>query len=157
MLSIHLGQVIPSHSQQAVSSLTDLPDNMFQGSGAVFTTLGFEYWANPSNRDEGFITWQVDGTQSYRMGAAAMGPDQGPDGTLVGQRIIPEEPMSIILNLGISRTYNSLLADTWSSAHRVRTNRELADNRPYDVGVPCDHAVRLRPGISEVGLGQHWM
>ena len=36
------------------------------------------------------------------MGAAAVGPDQGSTGSGVGQRLIPEEPMSIILNLGIS-------------------------------------------------------
>lgn len=76
---------------------------MFQGSGAVFTTLGFEYWANPDNRDEGFITWQVDGKPTVRMSVSAMGPDQGTDGSQVSQRIVPEEPMSIILNLGISR------------------------------------------------------
>ena len=91
------------NSQQAVSALTNLPDNMFQGSGAVFTTLGFEYWANPDNRDEGFITWQVDGKPTVRMSVSAMGPDQGTDGSQVSQRIVPEEPMSIILNLGISR------------------------------------------------------
>ena len=42
---------------------------MFQGSGAVFKTLGFEYWANPSARDEGFITWQVNGSPTIRLGA----------------------------------------------------------------------------------------
>lgn len=31
---------LPGCSQQAVSTLTTLPDNMFQGSGEVFTTLG---------------------------------------------------------------------------------------------------------------------
>jgi hypothetical protein len=36
----------------------------------------------------------------YRMGASAVGPDQGAGGTGVGQRLVPEEPMS---NLGISR------------------------------------------------------
>lgn len=66
---------------------------MFQGSGANFKTLGFEYWANPKNRDEGFITWQTDGTPSVRMGASAMGPDMGTDGSQVSQRIVPEEPM----------------------------------------------------------------
>ena len=78
---------------------------MFQGSGANFKTLGFEYWANPKNRDEGFINWQVDGKPTHRVGAAAMGPDQGPEGSQVGQRNIPEEPMSIVLNLGMSRAY----------------------------------------------------
>lgn len=66
--------------------------------------LGFEYWANPSNVEEGFVTWQVDGSQTHRMWAKAVGPDNGPDGSGVGQRLIPEEPMSIVLNLGISRT-----------------------------------------------------
>lgn len=81
------------NSQQAVSALTNLPDDMFQGSGANFKTLGFEYWANPKNRGEGFITWQTDGKPSVRMGASAMGPDQGTDGSQVSQRLIPEEPM----------------------------------------------------------------
>ena len=88
-----------------MSALTNLPDDMFQGSGANFKTLGFEYWANPKNRDEGFINWQVDGKPTHRVGAAAMGPDQGPEGSQVGQRNIPEEPMSIVLNLGMSRAY----------------------------------------------------
>jgi hypothetical protein len=39
------------------------------------------------------------------MGASAVGPDQGAGGTSVGQRLIPEEPMSIVLNLGISREF----------------------------------------------------
>ena len=63
---------------------------------------GFEYWANPSNRGEGFITWQTAGQPSVRMGAGAVAPDQGTGGSGVGQRLIPEEPMSIVLNLGIS-------------------------------------------------------
>ena len=83
---------------------------MFQGSGQVFTTLGecdphffvlqalmahigFEYWANPDNPTEGFITWQSNGQPSYRLGAGAMGPDMGVNGSMVGQRRIPEEPL----------------------------------------------------------------
>ncbi|KAG6860426.1 hypothetical protein C0995_011331 [Termitomyces sp. Mi166 len=56
----------------------------------------------PSNPSEGSITWQVDGVQSYRLGAIAVEPDQGPTGSGVDQRLIPVEPMSIVLNLGIS-------------------------------------------------------
>lgn len=55
--------------------------------------VGFEYWTDPDHPEEGFITWQSDGQPSYRMGAAAVGPDTGPDGAQVGQRRIPEEPM----------------------------------------------------------------
>lgn len=82
-----------------MSALTTLPDDMFQGSGANFKTLGFEYWANPKNRDEGFITWQVDGKKTVRMAASSMGPDTGADGSQVSQRLVPEEPMVRIFSI----------------------------------------------------------
>lgn len=66
---------------------------MFQGSGQNPKVFGFEYWADPKNRDDGFITWFSDGKPSYRMGAAAMAPDGGDAGTGVSSRLIPEEPM----------------------------------------------------------------
>lgn len=98
--------------QQAVSCLTNLPDDMFQGSGQQFKTLGFEYWADPDNPQDGFITWQSNGLPSYRLGASAVGPDMGPNGSMVGQRRIPEEPMSIVLNLGISNNWQHIDTST---------------------------------------------
>ena len=81
------------YRQQSVSALTNVPDNMFEGSGQVFTKFGFEYWAEPSSPENGFITWVANGIPSHRVAAAAVGPDQGPGGTGVGRRLIPEEPM----------------------------------------------------------------
>jgi len=92
--------------QQSVSALTDVPDNMFEGSGQVFTKFGLEYWADPDAPENGFITWMVNGNPSHRVAADAMGPD--PDGTGVGRRLIPEEPMSLILNLGISESWQKI-------------------------------------------------
>lgn len=136
--SLHRGSAV----QQVVSALTILPEDMFQGSGQQFHTIGesphhflplaarltyavspgVEYWTDPSNPTEGFITWQLDGQPTVRLGAAALGPDTDPKlGSGVGQRLIPEEPMvrspylstlatanvlayqSIVLNLGLSR------------------------------------------------------
>lgn len=58
------------------------------------TFSGFEYYSDPSDPTGGFITWQVDGSPSVRMGAAAVGPDTDPTvGSGVGQRLIPVEPM----------------------------------------------------------------
>jgi beta-glucan synthesis-associated protein KRE6 len=117
------------YRQQSVSGVTRVPSDMFQGlANKRFVTfgappsslflddwvvanrsgyvLGFEYWANPSNIEEGYIWWQVDGNQTHRIGARAMGadPEEG-GGAGIGQRLIPEEPMAIILNLGMSRAY----------------------------------------------------
>ncbi|EIW55856.1 beta-glucan synthesis-associated [Trametes versicolor FP-101664 SS1] len=126
--------------QQAVSALTDLPDDMFQGSGANFKTLGFEYWANPKNRDEGFITWQTDGTPSVRMGASAMGPDMGTDGSQVSQRIVPEEPMSIILNLGLSKNWQDILLETMVFPAIMQIDYVRVYQRSDSINVGCDPA-----------------
>ncbi|KAG7100303.1 hypothetical protein E1B28_002078 [Marasmius oreades] len=92
--------------QQAVSGLTRVPDAGFQRApNPRYVTYGFEYWADPNDRDNGFITWQVDGKPSVQLLPKAVGPDMGPEGSLVGQRTIPEEPMALILNLGISNNW----------------------------------------------------
>jgi len=94
--------------QQAISALTTVPDDIFQGSGQQFSTFGFEYWSDPNSRGDGFITWQVNGSATATVGASSMGPDQGPNGTGVGQRLISEEPMSIVFNLGISPNWQTI-------------------------------------------------
>ncbi|KAJ7087387.1 beta-glucan synthesis-associated [Mycena crocata] len=94
--------------QQAVSALSQVPGEGFQGSGKQMIKYGFEYWSDPKKADSGFITWQVNGSATVRMGASAVGPDQGADGSGVGQRLIPVEPMSIVLNLGISNNWQKI-------------------------------------------------
>lgn len=56
-------------------------------------SLGLEYHSSPTSRSSGFITWQADGEISYSVGAGAVGPDMGDDGSQVDQRLISEEPM----------------------------------------------------------------
>ncbi|KAL0570695.1 hypothetical protein V5O48_011270 [Marasmius crinis-equi] len=105
----HLNGYQGSPLQQAVSGLTQVPDEGFQGvSDRRFVKYGFEYWADPNSRDDGYITWQVDDKESVRLTPKAVGPDKGSEGSQVGQRIIPEEPMSIVLNLGISQNWGNI-------------------------------------------------
>jgi hypothetical protein len=111
---------------------------MFQGSGQQFTPLGFEYWANPSNPDEGFITWQTNGQQTVRLGAAAMGPDQGTGGSGVGRRLIPEEPMSIVLNLGISSNWQDIDLTTMTFPTEMWVDYVRVYQRKGYTNVGCD-------------------
>ncbi|KAF8625530.1 hypothetical protein AX15_005334 [Amanita polypyramis BW_CC] len=124
--------------QQAVSSLATLPSDMFQGSGQVFRTVGFEYWADPSNRQDGFVTWQVDGSPTYRMGVSAVGPDAGTNGSQIGQRIIPEEPMSIILNLGISPNWQTIDLSTMIFPAELRFDYVRVYQRKGHINVGCN-------------------
>ncbi|KAF9265804.1 SKN1-domain-containing protein [Marasmius fiardii PR-910] len=100
--------------QQAVSALTKVPAEGFQG------MPNRRFVSYDEHFDNGFVTFQVDGKPSYRMGVGAVGPDKGPGGSQVGQRIVPEEPMYIILNMGISSKLTSdLLSSFYGSLTRI--------------------------------------
>ncbi|KIJ60820.1 glycoside hydrolase family 16 protein [Hydnomerulius pinastri MD-312] len=126
-----------SYRQQAVSALTLLPDDIFQESGAQFTTFGFEYWSDPKNPGDGYIAWQTAGAQSARLGAAAMGPDQGTGGTGVSQRLISVEPMSIVLNLGISPNWQEIDLTTMIFPAEMRVDYVRVYQRKGQTNVGC--------------------
>jgi len=142
------------YRQQSVSSWTGVPDNMFEGSGQVFTKFGFEYWAEPSAPEKGFITWMVNGNPSHRVGADAMGPDQGPDGSGVGRRIIPEEPMVGSDSSPPTHIRSSCLAVVGPQLGNVPG---LANHRPLHYVVSHGNADRLRSNIPEEGAREHWV
>ncbi|KAG9712730.1 beta-glucan synthesis-associated, partial [Aureobasidium melanogenum] len=71
----------------------------------AYQRYAFEYV--PGNTSESFIAWTVAGQEMMKFDARAIGPNGN-----VGQRIISEEPMSMILNLGISENW---VAINWSA------------------------------------------
>ncbi|THH19097.1 hypothetical protein EW146_g2013 [Bondarzewia mesenterica] len=120
--------------QQAISALTYLDPQYYNGSG--FQPYAMEWWSNPSSRNEGYVTWSVNGQQTWTASAATLAGDTQ---TQISSRIVPEEPMSIVLNLGISPSFQQQ-----DFKHMVFPNHMLIDYvRVYqraDVknGVGCD-------------------
>ncbi|KAH7914275.1 glycoside hydrolase family 16 protein [Hygrophoropsis aurantiaca] len=86
--------------QQACSALTPISSENYGGKG--FATYGFDWWSNPSNRDSGYITWYSEGQPSWQLTAASLGPDPTVG---ISARLIPEEPMYVILNLGLAPSF----------------------------------------------------
>lgn len=90
--------------QQAVSALSRIPNNTYYNQDTLgqqskqFATYGFEYSADFENRENGYITWVNNGKRSWTMLADAVGPNPR---TEVGRRIVSEEPMAMIMNLGM--------------------------------------------------------
>ncbi|KAF7968462.1 hypothetical protein HWV62_30551 [Athelia sp. TMB] len=84
-------------TQQGVSATSIIDSQNFGGNG--YATYGYEWWSNPSKRSEGYVTWYSQGVESWKITAASIGPDPL---TQISQRLIPEEPMYIIMNLGLS-------------------------------------------------------
>lgn len=105
--------------QQAVSAVTDIDSSNYNDAG--YATYGYEYWSNPSRRQEGYITWYSEGQQTWKITPDAVGPDNV---ARINGRIIPEEPMVsppsyqpilsalippqyLILNFGMSGAYSA--------------------------------------------------
>ncbi|TIA71747.1 hypothetical protein E3P91_02375 [Wallemia ichthyophaga] len=85
--------------QEAVSGVTFLGNDAYELTEQEFMTFGFEYSADPKTRDSNYVTWFVDDEKSWTMHAASVGPDERVD---IGQRLVSEEPMSIIMNFGMA-------------------------------------------------------
>jgi len=83
--------------QEALSGLTTLNNDWY--SGNQYQTYGFEY--EPGS--EGQVTWYVGGQATGKLDGRAIRPNGN-----IGQRVIPEEPMSVIMNLGMSSSFAPL-------------------------------------------------
>lgn len=86
--------------QQAISAVSTLNTSWYQlgdTDGHYFQTYGFEYM---NDDDNGYCTWFTGDIPTYTLYATALHPNGN-----IGWRRISKEPMSIILNLGISNNW----------------------------------------------------
>lgn len=83
--------------QQALSVVTNLNNNWYNGKG--YAQYGFYYQPGA----DGQITWQVAEQNTWKLDARAIGPNGN-----AGQRVIPAEPMSVIMNFGMSSGFAEL-------------------------------------------------
>lgn len=86
--------------QQAASGLVQTSRKVYEDNGAEFDTWGFEY--KPGGEADSYVTWLSGGKPVWKLNPPAMGPNAA---TEIGQRLIPGEPMYILLNLGISSSF----------------------------------------------------
>jgi len=84
--------------QEAVSGLTDTNQTAYEGNGGGFSIYGVEYQPGP----DGYVIWVSNGKPSWALYASAVGPNSIVN---ISQRPIPQEPLYIIMNLGISPSF----------------------------------------------------
>ncbi|KAF9481165.1 glycoside hydrolase family 16 protein [Pholiota conissans] len=85
--------------QQTTSGLTTTNQDCYELSKGCFAVYAFEY---QTGFDDGYITWIQDSKLSWTLRGPAMGPDSD---TEISTRPIPQEPMYIIANLGLSLNF----------------------------------------------------
>ncbi|EJD45587.1 glycoside hydrolase family 16 protein [Auricularia subglabra TFB-10046 SS5] len=93
-----------NYKQQAVSALTETSDDIYNAGrgGGQFGVFAFEYFGDPNDPANSYITWVSEGRQTFTMRGTSIGPDEA---TGVGQRLISPEPMAIMLNLAVSTSF----------------------------------------------------
>lgn len=85
--------------QEAVSAVSLNPDRGFQNTQGEFIRYGVEYEPDWNGDGSGSVTWFIDGKATWTVKGTSVGPSPEMD---IGQRTIPTEPMSIIMNLGMA-------------------------------------------------------
>ncbi|KAF9893764.1 hypothetical protein FE257_009934 [Aspergillus nanangensis] len=83
--------------QQAMSGLTNLNNDWYNGS--AYQVYAFEY--TPGG--DGEVTWFVGEDKTWTLDGRALGPNGN-----IGQRTIPMEPMSIVMNLGMAYSFAAI-------------------------------------------------
>ncbi|KAF8969431.1 glycoside hydrolase family 16 protein [Flammula alnicola] len=97
-----LNGFIGSATQQATSVVTDTDQRCYELVEDCFSIYGFEY---KPGYDDAYISWVSDGKMSWTLNVAGMGADTTVE---ISARPVPQEPMYIIVNLGMSRNFGSI-------------------------------------------------
>lgn len=87
--------------QMTTSGLMNTNQNCYTQGGGCFAVYGFEY--KPGT--DGYIAWVNDNNPSWTLRGSGMGPDPRVE---IGARPIPQEPMYMIVNLGISAGFGGI-------------------------------------------------
>ena len=82
--------------QQAVSTTSMLNNAWYDGK--EYQRYAFEY--SPGSDASAYVAWVIGDAETMKFDARAVGPNGN-----IGQRLIAEEPMSLILNLGFSHSW----------------------------------------------------
>ncbi|KAF7289684.1 GH16 domain-containing protein [Mycena chlorophos] len=95
-----LNKYIGNEYQETLSALTFIDSSVYGGDG--YARYGVEWYSDPGNRQAGFVSWYAEGKRTWTITADALAPNNV---SQVAQRLISEEPMYMIFNLGISPSF----------------------------------------------------
>ncbi|KAF2636425.1 beta-glucan synthesis-associated protein SKN1 [Massarina eburnea CBS 473.64] len=119
--------------QQAFSGLSNLNNDWYNGK--QYQKYGFEY----KTGTDGFVTWYIGDTATWTLQGQSLGPNGN-----IGQRTIPEEPMGIIANLGMSNTFTTVdtagLQKQYPVIMRIDYIRIYQDESDSSEAITCDPA-----------------
>lgn len=115
--------------QEAVSVTTVLNNSWFDGQ--MYQRYSYDY--QPGSGEDAFVAFNVADEIQGRFDGRALGPNGN-----VQQRLVSEEPMSMIMNLGISNAWTNIQWDKLVFPATMRIDYVRLYQRPGQESVTCD-------------------
>ncbi|KAK0234993.1 glycoside hydrolase family 16 protein [Armillaria nabsnona] len=123
-------------TQETTSVVSQSAQDCYQLGAGCFAIYGFEY--KPGYESDGaYMSWINDGKVSWTLNAAGVGAQSEVE---ISARPVPQEPMYLIANLGISYNFGVVDTDhlTFPAAMSVDYIRVYQDPDNFNIG--CDPA-----------------
>jgi len=100
--------------------------------GGCYSIYGFEY---KPGFDSGYITWISSGKASWTLRAPGLGPDPS---VQIGARPVPEEPMYLIMNLGMSTNFGPVDLDHLPFPAHMRVDYIRVYQPKDEINIGCN-------------------
>ncbi|OBZ79711.1 Beta-glucan synthesis-associated protein SKN1 [Grifola frondosa] len=118
--------------QQATSVVTQTDQTAYEFSGGQYSTYGIQY---QPGFDGAYIAWIAGDQVTWILQQAGMGPD-----TLVeiASRPVPQEPLYLIMNLGMSKNFGFVDFDHLKFPSTLRVDYIRVYQDPDNINIGCD-------------------
>lgn len=118
--------------QQATSVVSLTNQDCYTNETACYAVYGFEY---QPGFDDAYITWVNDGQPAWTIMAAGM---TGDDAVEISARPVPQEPMYILANLGMSTNFGYVDEDHLPFPTSMKIDYIRVYQKSDSINVGCD-------------------
>ncbi|KAF4573075.1 hypothetical protein EYR36_007585 [Pleurotus pulmonarius] len=118
--------------QQATSGVTETNQNCYELRTGCFSVYGFEY---KPGFDGAYITWVANGKKAWTLRQAGMAEDPL---AKIAARPVPQEPMYIIANLGMSTNFGNVDIEHLTFPATMRVDWIRVYQPKDNINIGCD-------------------
>ncbi|KAI9065842.1 glycoside hydrolase family 16 protein [Trametes sanguinea] len=118
--------------QQASSVVTETNQQAYEGTGNVFSVYGIQY---KPGFDDAYISWIADGKLAWTLKQAGFAADTAVE---IGPRPVPQEPMYLIANLGMSTNFGFVDLDHLDFPVTMKVDYIRVYQDPDNINIGCD-------------------
>ncbi|KAL6309870.1 glycoside hydrolase family 16 protein [Sparassis latifolia] len=130
--STYLNSYLGAAYQQATSAVTDSNQNAYERNGGEFAVYGYQY---QPGFDGAYIGWIANGELVWVLQQPAMAADPIVE---INQRPVPQEPMYVIVNLGMSNNFFPVDLENLPFPATMSIDYIRVYQDPSNINIGCD-------------------